>query len=166
MKKTIFRILLFFAVFGLAVNLAGCLALKKKLTPKRKPKSKQAVFIDTQKHDIEPSGRLYQKHYVFWINWHKKFVSELGESAKSDIRSTQEMIGNLKDMARLLVDEKAELLKLHIDKLKKIKTLIDKGTMTKAREVRVRRIAEREFKAISREFSPKKISRYIREDWR
>jgi hypothetical protein len=165
MKKAPFKSVLLLVAVGLAVNLAGCTALQKKFTRKRKPKPKEEIFSAVRGDDVKPSGELYEKHYIFWVNWHKKFIAELGESYKSDLRSTEEMISNLEDMASLLSDEKSGELRPHIDGLEKIKVIIEKRNMTKVNEIRIRRIAEREYRNIRRGFLPRKMADYIREDW-
>lgn len=166
MKKWIGRALAFFVIMSVALNLTGCAALKKKLTPKKKPKPKHTVFSKVRKYDIRPSPELYEKHYIYWINWHKKFISELGESHKSDVRSLEEMTSNLGDMFALLRDEKADKLKSHIDKLRDLKALIQKRSARGSNDIRIRRIAEKEQRAIRREFSPRQAADYIRKDWR
>lgn len=166
MKKAISRLLMLFIVMALAVNLAGCAALKKKFTRKKKPKPPETVFSEVRKYDVKPNLELYEKHYIFWVNWHKKFVVELGKSHKSDIRSLEEMVSNLQDMFFLLADEKGDQLKPHIDEIIKARAIIEKRHMTKLNETRIRRIAEKEYRIIKREFSPRKVAGYIREDWR
>ena len=166
MKKVIHKSLSLALIGVLLVGLCGCAALKKKLTRKRKPKPKEPVFTQVRKYNVKPSLELYEKHYIFWINWHKELVEELGKNFKSDIRSTEEMVGNLGSMATLLVDEKANLLKPHIEELKKAKAIIDARTMTKVNETRIRRIVEREYREIKREFSPKKMRTFIRAEWK
>jgi len=166
MKKPIFRAVKIILSVALLVNLFGCAALKKKFTRKKKSKKVAPVFYKGRKYNIKPSLELYEKHYVFWVNWHRKLIDELGKNVKSDIRSSQEVIGNLQDMESLLVDEKAALLAPHIEEIEKAKSIIDKRTMTTANETRIRRILERELRVIKREFSIGSMTGYIRVDWK
>lgn len=165
MKKNIFKIIILGAIFFLFANLFGCAALKKKLTPKKKEKAKKPVYFQVRKYDIKPSFDLYEKHYVFWINWHKKLIVEIGDSYKNDKKCAYEIIGNLEDMVALLVDEKQEKLMPHIRELEKGKAIIDRRNMTKANETRIKLIFEREYRAIKRDFSPKEMTPYIRKEW-
>lgn len=165
MKKTVFKLLVAVLIIGMLSGLAGCASLKKKFTRKKGSK-KPKVYFQVKKYDIKPSPELYEKHYIFWINWHKELVEELGRNFKSDIRSSQEAIGNLEDMQALLVDEKAEALEPHIEDIRQAKLIIDRHNMTKQNETRIRNILNREYRSIKREFSPKKISKYIRSEWR
>lgn len=166
MAKAVSYALMLLIAASLAVNTAGCAALKKKLTPKRKPKPKQTVFSEVRKYDVKPTLELYEKHYIFWTNWHKKFMSELGENYKSDLRSMNEMVSNLEDMLSLLTDQEAGRLTPHVAEMKKAEAIVKKRSMTKYNETRIRRIAEKEYRAIRREFTPKQMAGHIRKDWR
>lgn len=160
------RWLLFFVMAFVVLNLVGCASLKKKFTRKPAQNAKKELFTKVKKYDVKPSPELYGKHYIFWINWHKKLVAELGKSRKSDMRSMREMISNLEDMAALISDEKANGLRPHIDELEKAKTIIAKRSLTTLNKTRVRRIIEREYRNIHKRFPPKKMADYIRKDWR
>ncbi len=166
MKKTALKFLLATVLLALIINLFGCAALKKKFTRKSKVKRKTPVYYTVKKYDVKPSIELYEKHYIFWFNWDKKLIVELGKNFKSDIRSTQEMIANLQSMASLLVDEKAAALSAHVDKLKKVESILKKRNLTKANETRIRHILEREYRSIKRKFSPAKMKGYIRNEWK
>ena len=166
MKRITSKILLAVLALALLIDLSGCAALKKKFTRKRKKDVKMPVYYQVRKYDITPSLELYEKHYIFWVNWHKELVQELGDNFKSDKKSAQEMIANLEDMGTLLVDEKRDELTPHIVELQKVKAIIDKRNMTKANETRIRHILDREYRAIKREFSTSKMKNYIRKEWR
>ncbi|MFH1594534.1 MAG: hypothetical protein ABID09_07565 [Candidatus Omnitrophota bacterium] len=166
MNKIGFRYLIGTILICVLLNLCGCAALKQKFTRKSKEKKRIPVHYQVREYDIKPSIELYEKHYVFWINWHRTLVDGLGENFKSDQRSIKEMIGNLEDMVTLLIDEKAELLGKHVEKLREARVIIDRRNMTKANDTRIRRIIEREFRAIKNDFSPVKMRDHIRTDWK
>ena len=165
MKKRTFNLALVLAVSGMVLGLSGCALSKIKLTPKRKAKEKTAVFSTGRVYNVKPNPDLYEKHYIFWINWHKKFIERLGKNTKSDLRSSEEMISNLCDMSALLTDDKSLALAPHIAEVEKIKAIVEERNLTKANETRIRHIAEREYRAIKMDFPPKKMNPYIREDW-
>lgn len=166
MKKCTLKFIVAAIVLGLSLNLCGCTALRKKFTRKRKKEPRKPVYYQVKKYDVKPSMKLYEKHYVFWVNWHRKLLDELGKNFKSDVRCIQEIIGNLEDMAALLIDEKAAHLEPRIAELRKVRVIIDKRNMTKANETRIRRILEREHRAIKREFSPPEIVGCIRKEFK
>lgn len=165
MRHIVSKLLITAVLFGLLVNVSGCAALKKKFTRKKK-EAKQPTYYQVRKYDIKPSMELYEKHYVFWINWQRKLLDELGKNFKNDKRCIQEITGNLGDMASLLVDEKRATLLPHINELKKVRVIIDKRTMTTSNQTRIRRILEREYRVVKREFSPKKMTGFIRKEWK
>ncbi len=162
-KKPGYLIITICALF-LLTSVAGCASLKKKFTPKHKKKELQTA-VQLREYDIKPSIELYEKHYVYWVNWYRKLITELGKNFKSDIRSSQEMISHLYDMQALLTDEKATELGGRISDIISAKVIIDKHNLTKVNETRVRRILEREYRAIKREFSPKKMKDHIRSEF-
>lgn len=150
----------------LVASLTGCAALKTKFTRKKKPKTNLPVHYQVRKYDIKPSLELYEKHYILWINWHRELVDELGDNYKSDLRSIRQISGNLEDMATLLVDEEAEKLAPHIDDVKEVRVIIEGRNMTQSNETRIRRILEREYRSIKREFSPVKMAGLIRQEYK
>ncbi|NQU95551.1 MAG: hypothetical protein HQ549_04900 [Candidatus Omnitrophica bacterium] len=165
MSKRARRFLLISLILLLSMNLAGCASLKKKFTRKKKIEPK-ASFYHVRAYDVKPSLELYEKHYIFWVNWHKELIQELGQNRKSDIRCTEEMTSNLWDMMALLEDDKAAALAPHLDETKKIKEIIKKGNMTTANETRIRRILETEYRDIKRNFSPTKMAGHIRREFK
>ena len=165
MRNLILRFVSITLVFGLLLNLSGCAALKKKFTRKKKVKIEKP-FYRIREYDTKPALEFYERHYIFWINWHKKLVDELGNNYKSDLRSIRKMIESLGDMAILLVNEKAASLASHIDELVKAEDIIKQRNLTKANELRIRRILKREYSAIKREFLPSKVADYIRKEWK
>ena len=94
MRRFSLRLLSLAVISVLLLSLSGCAALKKKFTRKKK-KTETPVFYHVRKYDVKPSIDLYEKHYIFWINWHRELVMELGENFKSDTRSIQELRSNL-----------------------------------------------------------------------
>ena len=166
MRKMPLRIFIAVTLLGLLPGLFGCAMLKRKFTPKKKPKPKKQIYHKVHKYEVKPSLELYEKHYVFWINWHRKLVSELGKNAKNDSKCAQQIRGNVEDMAALLTDEKAAALAPHIDKLKGVEAIIAERNMTKTNETRVKHRLEREYRTIRREFSPRKMKDCIRSEWK
>lgn len=165
MQKSMLKLVAVAAITALLFSAAGCASLKKKLTRKKKKKPEK-VYFQVRKYAVLPSMELYEKHYTFWVNWHRKLVAELGGNFKSDIRSTEEMRGNLEAMESLLTDEKAAELAPHVAELKKIETVIKKRNMTKANDTRIRRILEREYRFIRSHFSPTNVKGAIRAEWK
>ena len=166
MRKNLLRFLSLLIVVIFALNMSGCASLRKKFTRKRVTKQTKPVFYSVHKYDVKPSMELYEKHYIFWANWHSKITAELGNNFKNDNRCMQEIVGNLDDMYALLSDEEGDKLKPHIDYIKEAKVIIDKRNMTEFNETRIRRILERESRTIEREFTPRKMQGSIRKDWR
>jgi len=165
MKKFSLKLLSAAVITAMVFSLGGCAALKKKFTRKKKEK-KTTVYYNVRKYDVKPSMDLYEKHYIFWVNWHRELETELGENFKSDIRSAQEMRGNLQSMESLLIDEKAASLAPHVNAIKKVEMILKKRNMTKVNETRIRKILGREYRAINGGFSPSKIKGAIRADWK
>lgn len=166
MKKTALKLILVVLSLSVAASLFGCASFKKKFMRKIKKEDDTPIYYQGKKYAAKPSMELYQKHYVYWINWHKELIEKLGKNVKSNIRSTEEMMSNLQDMSTLLVDEKSAQIAPHIDELEKVKSIIVKRNMTKSNETRIRQILQREYRTIKREFSPTKMTGFIREEFK
>jgi len=164
-KKSFIKVAFILIAVHLAISLLGCTAFKRKFTRKKKEEKVQPYF-ELKKYNVKPSLDLYEKHYVYWVNWQRTLISELGKNFKKDKRCIGEIIANLRDMQGLLVDDKAALLEPHIEDLNKTRLIIDKRIMTKANETRIRKIIEREYRVIKRKFSPRKMEDFIRADFK
>ena len=166
MKKAFIRVCLIIVVLGVSITLSGCAELQRKFTRKKKADVKQEVYYQVRDYNVKPSLELYEKHYVFWVHWQRAMLTELGENHKRDMRSINEITGNLEDMAALLVDEKTEELLQHIEKVRQVKAIIEKNNMTKVNETRIRHILERVYRTVRNKFSPSKMSDFIRREYR
>jgi len=166
MKKHVMRFLYFAFLAILLFGASGCEALKAKFTRKKAKDAKVPAYYQLRKYDIKPSMELYEKHYVFWVNWQREIIAELGNNFKSDMRSIREIVSNLEDMASLLVEEEAARLEPHITKMRKVRVIIDKRNMTKANQTRSLHILERGYREVKRGFAPKKMKNNIRPDFK
>jgi len=161
MKKTIALILMFFIL----LNLAGCENVRRKFTRKKKEPVKMPHIYQIKKYEKKPSPELYKKHYSYWMSWQSELIKVVGVNHKKDVRCIEEIVSNLNDMQNILVPEKAAELKSHIDKLVKVKDIIDKEEPTQANRDVVVRTLEREDRFIKREFSYNKVKNYLRKSF-
>jgi len=150
----------------LTLNLTGCAQLRKKFIRKKKVTEPLPHYERIMEYDASPSIELYTKHYVYWRSWHRDAVVLLGKNIKKDKRCIREMISNLEDMKSMLDDEEGGKLEKHIAVLRKLESDIKKGSLTHATKTRMRRVLEREFTLIKRNFSYAKMDSHIRSDFR
>lgn len=146
----------------LFVNLTGCETMRKKFTRKKKAPVRMPRIYQVKKYEKKPTPELYKKHYAFWASWQSELISVLGRNHKKDMRCIEEIIGNLNDMQNMLIGEKADQLKGHIDKLLKVKDIIFNEELTQANKDYVKRTLEREDRAIKRLFSYKKVKGHLK----
>ncbi|MBI4974290.1 MAG: hypothetical protein HZC19_00485 [Candidatus Omnitrophica bacterium] len=158
MKRALALVLIFFIL----ANLTGCETMRKKFTRKKKEPVKMPRIYQVRKYEKKPTPELYKKHYAFWTSWQSELISVLGQNHKKDMRCIEEIIGNLSDMQNILVQEKADQLKTHIDKLVKVKDIIFNEELTQWNKDYVKRTLEKEDRAIKREFSYKKVKDYLK----
>jgi hypothetical protein len=159
------RILAILMVFFLLANLAGCEPLRKKFIRKKKEPVKMPRIYQLKKYEKKPTPELYQKHYAFWMTWQSELIKVLGENHKKDMRCIEEIISNLKDMQNILIQEKADKLQPHIDKLAKVKDVIFNEELTQANKDYVKRTLERIERAIKREFTYKKVKDFLKKSF-
>lgn len=159
------KLLLLFLVFFVVINLTGCEPLRKKFTRKKKEPVKIPRIYQVRKYEKKPTPELYKKHYTFWTSWQSELISSLGQNHKKEKRCIEEIVGNLNDMQNILVQEKAEQLKPHIDKLAKVKEIIFNEELTQANKDYVKRVLEKEGRAIKKEFNYKKVKDYLKKSF-
>jgi len=159
------RIVCVVAIFILALNLAGCTALQKKFTPKKKKQVKMPRVYQFKIYEKKPTPELYQKHYAYWMTWQSELIKVLGENGKKDKRCIQEIIGHLRDMQGMLVEEKALEFESHIERLESVESIIFGNNLTQANKDYTRRVLEKEDRNIKRKFSLKKMRNYLRKSF-
>jgi hypothetical protein len=158
------RFIVALTVLFLAVNLTGCDAIQKKFTRKKKATVKAPRFYQLKKYPRKPPAELYNKHYAYWESWQSELINFIGENHKKDMRSVQEAIGNLKDLQNLLVPSKAEELDVHIERMEGAREIIFRGELSFANKDYVRGIADREDRAIKRDFCFTRIKNSLRKN--
>jgi hypothetical protein len=160
MKKLLYIML----ICAMALSLAGCDALQRKFTRKKKAVKMPRIY-QTKKYVKKPTPELYQKHYTYWMTWQSEILSKLGRNKRKDARCMEEIIGQLQDMQNLLVPEKGDELTPHIERLSKVRDTIVKEEMSKSNETYVRMTLEREDRFVKREFSLNKVRGYIKKSF-
>lgn len=160
MKRVISVLLIFFIV----MNLTGCEALKKKFTRKKKTVTMPRIY-QPKKYVKAPSPELYKKHFAYWQSWQSELISVLGENHKKDMRCAEEIVGHLKDMQNILVQEKAEELSPHIERMIRVKERIFDEDMTTANREYIRTSLEHEDRIINRDFSYAKVRDFLKKSF-
>lgn len=159
------RFMIFLMIICFAVNLAGCDALQKKFTRKKKTVPKKPKIYQLQRYEKKPTPELYNKHFVYWQTFSGDIIERLGQNHKKDVRSIDEMVGNLKDMQNILVKEKADEMQPHIDTASDARSTIMRGDMSFSVMNSVRSTLEREDRAIKREFITLKVKNYLKKSF-
>lgn len=159
------RAVSFLLVFFLLMNITGCEGLKRKFTRKKKEAVKMPRIYQAKKYTKTPSPELYKKHFAYWQSWQSELISVLGENHKKDMRCAEEVVGQLKDMQGILVPEKAEEMKPHIEKMVKVKDMIFNEEMSVANREYIRSTLEREDRLINKEFSYTKVKDFLRKSF-
>ena len=144
-------------------NLTGCETLAKKFRRKNKGPAKMPRMYQMKKYPPKPPVELYKTHYVYWVSWQSELAKCLGQNHKKDMLCAEQILSNLQDMQNQLAQEKAAELGKHIDAMAKVKDIIYNEELTQANKDYVGRMVDREDRYIKRDFSFKKIKKYLRE---
>ncbi|MEA3489687.1 MAG: hypothetical protein U9R44_05055 [Candidatus Omnitrophota bacterium] len=151
----------------IVLTLSGCADLKDKFVRKSKEEAGIKQYYAVRPYDVHPSLELYTKRYVYWKSWHRELLSVLSDdNHKKKVVAIEQEVGNLMDMQRMLVDEKAEPLQKIIDQMSKIETQIKKERVTQGNEVRIRKKLESLGRQVKKDYSYNKIRDYIGSDFR
>ncbi|MFH1798766.1 MAG: hypothetical protein ABH844_05485 [Candidatus Omnitrophota bacterium] len=146
---------------------SGCAGMRDKFVRKPKEKDETAkTYQSIRKYDVRPSLELYTKRYIFWKSWHRELLGVLdAENHKKTVTAIEQEISNLMDMRSMLVDEKANELKLIIDEMDDIEMTIKKQRVTGGNGVNLRRRLEAIGRDIQRDFTYNKIPEFIRSEF-
>lgn len=156
------RLILVFAVWFAISSVSGCAGLQRKFTRKKKAPPKRPRIYQVKKYEKRPTPELYKKHYAYWMSWHSELISDLGQSRKRDLRCVEEIIGNLTDMAGMLVEEKANELEGHIEKIAGIRDVIARGELSQFNRYSIISTLEREDRMIKKRFCFSKIKDHLK----
>ena len=161
MKRSLSILLIFFII----TSMIGCTTLQKKFTRKKKGEKKAPKIYQVRKYEKRPTPELYTKHFNYWSSWQSELIKVIGSNRKKDKICAEEIVGNLKDMHAMLVKEKADILKTHLDKLIQVRDAVVNEEMGQSNKDSIRRTLEREERFIKKEFVPKKVKNYLRESF-
>ncbi|MBU0468442.1 MAG: hypothetical protein KKF78_04445 [Candidatus Omnitrophica bacterium] len=139
---------------------AGCQPLKQKFTRKKKDKSSSHEFIpvldpiDYGPATVTAKDR-YSKHYSLYRVWRRDFVQGLGDNSneKKIKYLVDQMLVNLTEMQRWIVEEKRIVLNEYILETKRVRTELDKPFQMISIE-RLKRRIDRNGKKLTREMNP------------
>lgn len=151
--------------FVMLLDITGCASLQRKFTRKKKTAVKRPRIYQLKKYEKKPSPELYKKHYAYWMTWQSELISDLGRNHKKDLRCIEEIIGNLNDMQNILSEEKAAMLKTHIDRLAGVRDTIVREEMSQYNKHSIRQTLESEDRAIKREFCYSKIKDHLKKSF-
>lgn len=113
-------------------SLLGCEAFVRKFTrkPKKENLPQEEMVISPQEYTgLQMSKEeLYRQYLLFWKSWHDELISVLtkGANHKKQIDSANEAIKNLEQLKSLLPEEKQRKIKVYINRLSNLKSLITK----------------------------------------
>ncbi|NQT07037.1 MAG: hypothetical protein HQ575_05805 [Candidatus Omnitrophica bacterium] len=142
-------------------QLVGCEAVMRKFTRKRKKKTIRPTFYQEGMAETRPHVELYMLHYTYWKTWHEELAAGAGKNAKRDRLACSEMMGNLSDMKKHLVEEKAKELDQYIKVIDGITKELQKGNSTSIRLGFLRQKLDKIKGRIMRKFYYKKVRDYI-----
>ena len=155
---------IYMLVLAILLNITGCETIKKKF--RRKKKTVKAPRIhQLKKYQKKPTPGLYKKHFVYWASWNSDLVRLLGQNHKKDIRCSEEIVSNLRDMQAILIPEMADKMEPHIAKLEDVKETILRGDISPGNKYSIKRTLEKEERIIRREFTYKKVKSYMKKSF-
>ena len=142
----------------LVVSLAGCAGVPQKFTRKQKPREIKPVAVSQQPYAKEFTNKYYYTmHFTHWKTWQTEMLKEIGGNAKRRERTAQEVLSNLEEMQKLLLEPKRSELGRDIDTVRgAVKTLVD--DKSQAAQGRARMQLERTLRTISSGFYYGKVA--------
>jgi hypothetical protein len=158
---------IFLLIVVLSLIVSGCADFQKKFIRKKKEYDGPPRYYAVREYDIRPSIELYEKRYIYWKNWHRELLSDINDANRKKVGTDiEQVISNLWDMKKMLVDEKGDKLQEDIDQMVELEEVIKKQSITMANRVKLRRKLELLMREIKRDFSYRKMGGYIRNEFR
>ncbi len=158
------QLVILISVVTIVLLPCGCAKLKRKFTPKRKPKPTEYSFYSEREYEPKSPQELYQEHYVLWHNWHLEMERMDTMNYKRVLFSANECLKHLTAMRDLLVEEKAEELDLQIVQLQEVIDRIKTRNRTASGDVRIRRILEKIGRVIINDFTYNRMEPFLKAD--
>lgn len=148
----------------LSLALTGCEAFRKKFV--RKPKEREVkIIVETQEYESKYSvEETYKKYFLFWRLSHEELINSLNVqdgNRKKRIFTAEKVIENLQQMRQLVLPERQARLDIFILEQKNIAKQLDKYKLRRAQALKIKSILEKQRRQIQREFSCKRIQKYL-----
>ena len=152
-------------IFLLLTELTGCEAIQRKFTRKKKREPLTPRFYEEgATSETRPHVELYIMHYTYWKTWSEDLAVKAGENSKRDVLACNEIVGNLMDMRKHLIEDKAEELDVYIGQTREITDEIKKGRVNYIRLGLLKRKFDNVRMRILKNFYYKKVRNYIKEE--
>lgn len=149
-------------IFILIISIAGCGALQKKFTRKKKKDERIIPVVTTYDYSKELRvEELYKKHYLFWKSWHQELIDRIDSTVKKRITCYYYTITSLTEMQKYLKEPKKEELNGFINEIKSIELDVKKMRLTKSEKFRLRKLLEKTRRDMLRKFSFSDVSEFL-----
>ena len=152
--------ILFFLVFVLVLNAAGCATVQKKFTRKKKTPSHipSVIYLESGPYQKKYSNEYYYKtHFTMWKSWQDELLIQLGGNGKKVSRCAQEATSHLTEMSRYLTPEKQALLKGQIDSLSQIMKKMEEQSFSRSDQVNLQTELEKIRRFVANNFYYEKV---------
>ena len=140
-------------VLVMALQVAGCEAIQRKFTRKKKREIIKPRFYQEDGAETRPHLELYMMHYTYWKSWQEELITRGGSNAKRDLMACNELMGHLADMKKYLTGSKAEELEKTIVELSLIEPDLKKQRLTKSQKYKITKFLEKIKRHIDKNFS-------------
>jgi hypothetical protein len=151
-----------------AFFLTGCQPLRKKFVRQKKKDKEEDIIpvlnpIDYEPSRVSPKER-YEYHYSLWRVWYKEFHLEMTTDKRtSDKRQRyllQEMITQIEEMRKWIVEEKQRELSVFLESLYKAQEDMQTTALTRNNRA-VKRQVDRAEKGIRINFKPRLVEEFL-----
>ena len=89
-----------------ACFLSGCNSDWEKVLIRKRVKPPALARFDVGQ-DARPYPELYKEHFVFWRNWHREILQDLGDNRKQDLNNIREARRHLIYLEKYLAEDQA-----------------------------------------------------------
>ncbi len=145
-------------LLALTFLFTGCATLQKKFVRQKKKVEKVSPIVTTQDYATDLRvDELYKQYFTYWKTWQGELIERMDASYKKRAECYRYLVESLDEMEKYLTGQKLEELKKLTSSIRNLEQDVNKSSLTKGEEYRIKDILEKTKRQIEKSFSYKDV---------
>ena len=162
-------LIIFICLGAMIFSSIGCEPLRKKFVRKKKEEKESGIVPVLEPIDYAPKKiysllEQYQRHYSLWKVWDRELIQAIqeGKTVKAQEYNLAQLIEQIEEMKKWMIEEKQKELTPLIDELHAIQRDLSQPSVTHS-DFTMTKTLERNSKTIRHDFNPKSMEHFLTE---